>query len=871
MKDVTEPSKFHCPDCGRTFTLNEGMAGRKGQCPCGAVFRVPLDADSQPRIFQHGKVSLAAPALPIGSAGQPDTFGPGEIETTPGTHSTHVVRGILRRWYVVLAVFVVVAGAGVPLAWVLLPPKQSANAGIRVAPIIPAILFNDSDSDRVIPMYENFMNTQAMIMTSDPVLQRAADELAQANLTFFEGTSPLADLCQRLHIPAGLTSRLGITPSTTEKPEADKTEKLDPVQALRDALQDGDIRIQPQRRSELITILVDSFNGAEACKIADAIVRAYMAIEGSKSSETEDKQLSILEEERRTLAERIQQQRETIHQMAEEYGTVALTDRQSMMLDRVADLQKELTRVEALRMAQEARHQLLQKTEDPNAAPRQMAERRQQFITADPTVAALTQRVAQLEQELIIAQQSLAPQNPELQKTERILQAFQQRLQAKRQELTDEFGEAVGQETARAALDQVTIAQAQLEEITTQETILQQELEKENLATIALGRKQLDIRKQQEQLALNQNLHDTIRKRIQQLQLEQKRPARISVAYQARATMLPSRRKKLAVAIPFGALCAGLGLAFLLTKADHHLRSQQDIVQRLGVPVLGTVVNPRELRRKQLPRQLVDDIQAIRSNLCLLGRGNMTHTLAISSAGVGEGKTTLAVNLATSVARSGKRVLLIDGDLRKPDVAHSFGLPKHGWGVPDVLLGLCSFEQAVQASSVPCLDVLVCDGRNGEHAVEALSEPKTSAMLQEITKNYDHVIVDTPPVLAGPLALLWARLADAVVLSTMMGRTIYPDIKEASARLAYMNINVLGQVLAKVNFSESYNRYAYYYRPQNGNGSNGRSYKNNRPLLVSITAEDQHTQEQSAPNQSRNVPPEHPTQTMDKPSLDDRA
>jgi len=829
------------------------MAGRKGQCPCGAIFRVPVDSDSGARILHHGDMALAATTQPMGSLGQPDTFGPSDTESTPGGVNAHVVRGILRRWYVVLAVFIVVAGAGVPLAWVLLPPTQRANAAIRVAPIIPAILFNDSDSDRVIPMYENFMNTQALIMTSDPVLQRAADELAEANLGVFEKTSPLADLCHKLHLPASLADKLGIS--------SDKVEKLEPMQALREAIRDGLIQVGPERRSELITISVDYIDDREACMIADAIVRAYMAIEGSKSSETEDKQLSILEEERRTLAEKIQQQQETVRQMAEEYGTVALSDRQKMMLDRVADLQKELTRVEALRMAQEAKLQLLRKTQDPNAAPQQMAERRQQYINADPTVTALTGHLAQLEQDLIIAQQSLAAQNPELQKTEKLLQAFRERLAAKREELTDEFDQSVGRETARTASDQVTIAQAQLEQTTVQETILKAELEKENLATIGLGRKQLAIREQQEQLALNQNLHDTIRKRIRELQLEQKRPARISVAYHARATMLPSRRKKLAVAIPFGALCAGLGLAFLLTKTDHRLRSHEEIVRRLGVPVLGTVVNPRELRRKQLPQQLVDDIQSIHSNLCLLSQGHMPHILAISSAGMGEGKTTLAVNLATSVARSGKRVLLIDGDLRKPDVAHSFGLPKHGWGVPDVLLGLRRFDQTVQASSVACLDVLACDGRNGDPAVEALSEPRTAVLLREIAKDYDHVIVDTPPILAGPIALLWARLADAVVLSTMMGRTVYPDIKEAAERLAYMNINVLGHVLAKVNFSESYNRHAYYYRHQNGNGSNGRSHQNNRPLLVSIAPE--------YPDQSQRHTPQHHPQTVEEPSPED--
>ena len=107
---------------------------------------------------------------------------PLETPAGPGVDSsTNLITPILRRWHIVLITFLIICTIGIPAVWLLIKPTYAANAAIRVAPIIPSILFSDKDSEGVIPMYNNFMNTQADLIKSDQILQRVADDLVDKN------------------------------------------------------------------------------------------------------------------------------------------------------------------------------------------------------------------------------------------------------------------------------------------------------------------------------------------------------------------------------------------------------------------------------------------------------------------------------------------------------------------------------------------------------------------------------------------------------------------------------------------------------------------------------------------------------------------
>jgi capsular exopolysaccharide synthesis family protein len=210
------------------------------------------------------------------------------------------------------------------------------------------------------------------------------------------------------------------------------------------------------------------------------------------------------------------------------------------------------------------------------------------------------------------------------------------------------------------------------------------------------------------------------------------------------------------------------------------------------------------------------DYQTIRANLGMLEGGGMPKTLVVTSPKMKEGKTTFAVNLAISVSKSGKKVLLIDGDMRNPCIASLLGLPKGSRCLQDVLLGKKALHDALYSVPSSRMDVIAADSSNTDGAFELLASSVTVQRLSEIGQGYDHVIIDTPPVLAFADALIWAKVADGVILTCFAGQTTSPDLKKAQERLAQINAKVLGTVLGNVEVDDSYHPYGYRYYPRSG-------------------------------------------------------
>ncbi len=719
---------------------------------------------------------------------------------------------VLRRWHIVLAIAFVISAIGIPAVWLLINPAYTATAAIRVAPVIASILFSDKESEGVLPMYQNFMNTQASLIQSDQVLQRIADDLVDKNLKFFEGdVSPVAKLKGAF--------KGDVNPAAKLK-GAFKGD-VNPVAKLKEALVNEVIIVAPVRQSELITLTMKSRDSTEAAQIVDAFVRAYMSIVVSKETEGGDRQLAILESELKVLADELKRQRQTIRQMAEEYGSVALTSRQEMMMQRVADLQSELTKAQTQRQRLQTQQQLLGQRGPQEGSPGDVItgdviKRRYEFINANPTYQLLSNNITQLNQGLIVATQEMAPTNPELKQKADLLEVLKTRLKEKEDELGKTFDELITTELAQNHAEQLAnhaeqLANAEIEltEMTAYVNRLQEMQSAENIETIEVGRKQLAIQDLQEQLTFTKELYDTVQRRIQQLDMERKRPARISVAYNASVAPLPNKRIKFTAALAFGSLAAGCFLAFLLGRADHSLYTPQEITKYIDVRVIGTTLKNNNPATPLLSQQTSFDYQAIRANLGLLNGDGIPNKLVIASPGTHDGKTVFAVNLATSLANAGKKVLLIDGDLRKPDLRHVLDLPKGSRGLQSFLWG-ADDEKVVHHYSAG-FDVLAADSRNAADAFEILSHSQVSKKLDRISEKYDHVIIDTPPVLAFPDALLWAKMADGAIVTSFSGHTSGHDLKETITRLEQINAKVLGTVFQNVSTNESYNRYAYGY------------------------------------------------------------
>jgi len=734
------------------------------------------------------------------------------FETPPepeGQSISNLIAGILHHWPLVLVTFVVICAIGIPAVWFLIEPQYCATASIRVAPIIPNVLFSDKDSERVMPMYENFKTDQARLIAADQrVLQWVADDLSDKGLKFFEKRSPLSEKAAGL--VKTLRQAIGEKIIAIVLPE----KAVDPIEVLRQAITKEIITAIPVRRSELININMLNSDPKEAEQIATSFRMAYMSVEGSRSSQGEDQKLQLLENQRRIYEEKLQLQSESLRQLAQEYGSVELTQRQDIMIQRVAVLQELATKLDADKILLEITIELLEKTKDGKTLQKALLERRHTFVQNDILIRMLTERIAQLEEELISAGQVLSDENPQLKRRAELLEAFEAKLEEHREKVEKTFNESVAEELSENREAELADAKLELQGLIAQRYILQAKIDKEDINTIELGRKQLAIVEQQEQLDLTKEVLVTIRRRIQQMEMERKRPARISVPYETTIIPVPSKRIKYTIALMFGGMACGMLLAFLKDKADLRLHTPNDVTKCIGIRIIGTTTSSHNVKPALLPGQIAEDYQTIRTNLGLLDGEGIPNKLVVTSPETREGKTTFAINLATSLSRSGKKVLLIDGDLRKPDIARFLNLPKVSKGLQDVLLGK-EFDQAVYSIPSTGLDVLASDSHGGMDAYELIASPIARRRINELSEKYDHVIIDTPPVLVFPDALIWAKFGDAVILTSFAGKTTTPELRKAKERLMRIDARVLGTVLSNVQAEQSYSHRGHGYYAQN--------------------------------------------------------
>ncbi len=704
-----------------------------------------------------------------------------QVETPQPVHqgeAMDVAGAMLRRWPLIIGVAVLVCGIGFAAMLKFVKKEYRSEGAVEIASIVPAILYSDTASEGPMPNYENFKNGQAKIMGSDKVLNRVADEMSGKGLKFFAGRD-------------------------------------DYLMALREAVDRGVIKIEPDRNSNLITIqmfsTMETYKQAE--QIIDSIIRSYMAVSGVEQTSVAEANRVALEDRRKQLQSQIERQKETIRNLVDEFGTGELTGRQDLMFEQMASLQRELINVDIRRMALESQIKARQPQEqqgDSTPTASEMVERRNVIIRSDPALQGLAADIRRYEELVMTGKQNMVSTNPELARREEMLASLQERYKQRSREAAEEIDKTFQAEQERSRQSKVSGLQAQLEQVKEYKKLLDERVKTQDSETIVLGRKQWTINDQTEQLEQTKALLAEVTRRIQELDIESKRPDRISVAFNASSVQTLSKRRKMAAGVAFGGLAAGIGLALLLEKRDKSLREPQDIVRRVGIRIIGTTTSSRDVNKKFLGQQLLDDYQTIRANLGLLGIDQEAKIIAVSSAGAGDGKTTFSINLATSFARAGQKTLLIDGDLRKPDVAITLGLGRNQRGLQEYLFGQ-PIEKCLYRVESPGFYILAADERNCSDAVDLIGQKTTEEKIRILSGRFDKIIIDTPPVLGFADALLWSKMADGVVLVSFVGHTSRPDLKESLDRLKEAGAHILGTVVNNVRVQQSYRRYGYGY------------------------------------------------------------
>jgi capsular exopolysaccharide synthesis family protein len=215
---------------------------------------------------------------------------------------------------------------------------------------------------------------------------------------------------------------------------------------------------------------------------------------------------------------------------------------------------------------------------------------------------------------------------------------------------------------------------------------------------------------------------------------------------------------------------------------------------------LVTLINPKS--------PVSEAYRTLRTNIHFSSVDEQIRIIMVASAQAGEGKTTTVSNLAVAYAQEGKKVLLIDADLRKPSLHRVFTVSNHS-GLTSVLSGQYPFQEVVKETHVENLDVIT-SGPIPPNPSEMLSSLKMKSVLEEIKNLYEIILFDTPPVLAVTDALIVSSMSEGVVLVVSSNKVKKEMVKKAKSNLEHVNARILGVVLNNVNLGKD-RPYYYYY------------------------------------------------------------
>jgi Mrp family chromosome partitioning ATPase len=228
-----------------------------------------------------------------------------------------------------------------------------------------------------------------------------------------------------------------------------------------------------------------------------------------------------------------------------------------------------------------------------------------------------------------------------------------------------------------------------------------------------------------------------------------------------------------------------------------------------------------------LKGMLAEGYRSLKVNLQFACMDQKVNSLAFASAGLGEGKTTTVINLAITIAQDGRRVLIVDADLRKPAVNTRLGLKREPglsevlvgnakWQevvqtAPDLMLGKLGFDQILSAPGVDNLSVIT-SGHPPENPSEFFNSQRIVDLIAELEENYDLVIFDCPPILPVADAVLIGPKVDGVVLVYQVGKIGRTPLQRAKALLENAQAHIIGVVLSNVSaeFSPDYYHEQYY-------------------------------------------------------------
>lgn len=677
-----------------------------------------------------------------------------------------------RRWTVLATVVLCLIGATVYL--LKATPIYTSSSRIFVDQTGPRLLTADSDAGLV--KSDSYLYTQAQVISSTPILTAAIANMDVHSMVTFKGVdNVLAFLEKELQVDVG-------------------------------------------KKDDLITVSMDSASPQEAAEIANNVVDAYMTFSSGMKRNSAAEVLRILTKERDVTGQELAQKLQEMLKFKRDNGALSLQDKDgNIIIERLAALQQSLTQCELDEADAEAEYELGAAMMSSPVAIRRYVDAQQSKGDQyrDQEYADLRSTLDKYELAEQQANLTAGPQSEQMKGIDLGIAALQKQVTERERRF------------AEAHLAELT---DHLEAAKKKHMIIKQAFEAQQKLALDLNAKETEYAELQADLDRLQDSYKLLETRIKETDVSENGGAlNIQVLEVGRPGEKPTKPRKtvtMSIALLAG-LMLGTGAGLTLEWVDRKLRTPDEVVSALGVPVLGVVPHMRGrmtlvLRGQNVHRasmsETAEAYRTIRTAVQFgTGSAEEVKTLLVTSPSAGDGKSTSASNLAIAFAQAGYRTLLIDCDLRKP-VQHKIFELEGEHGLTNVVAGEMKLAEAIRKTDTPRLSVLPC-GPLPTNPSEMLNGKRFSKVMSALVAAFDKIIIDSPPVMPVTDARVLAASADVTILVVRADKTT-----DRQSALALDGLRSVGGVVLGVLMNdmprrkEAYGYYSgyYYYGRESG-------------------------------------------------------
>jgi succinoglycan biosynthesis transport protein ExoP len=737
----------------------------------------------------------------------------------PRKHLRRYLRQIQRRKWVILAF--IFASALISIAHTTRQtPIYKATARLEIDQesnnVLPYQDFNSTQTYNY--FYEEFLQTQIKHITSRTLAARVVEveELDRAE------TAVGQQEIERNRLSA-LWAR--ITGQTVKKEKAYIAPSRENIreQAI-DRILAG-LSVMPIKDSRVVEISYTSPDPEEAARMANTITDQYIDYNFQAKYDATSRATDFLQKQLVDLKSKVEKQEADVIKYARDHNILNVSEKKDVVHQALGDISTQLTEARSIRMDKESVYLTLAKAkpEDfPQALRTPIIEKLQSSLFSD-------------EQELAQLSSQLGPSMPQVKKLKSKIQATLQQL-AREQQL---------------AIDN---AYKEYETALAREKLLSGAFEKQKILANNLNESSISYNILQREAETTKQLYDGLLQRLKEAGvaagLKSSNIRVVDKAKVPKAPFNPDMRKNLAIALMLG-LMGGLGLAFFLNYLDNTVKTPEDVEEMIGLPSLGLIPSlqsarsrygyrPSDRKRKTyfnaLTKQgvelatlvagsslIAESYRAVRTALLLSSPENPPKIITVTSARAGEGKTTTVCNMALSLAQTGKSVLILDCDMRRPKVKKIF--KEKGAGLGEYLTGQVGFSDVIRETTIPNLSI-VHSGTLAPNPGELLGSLRMQNAIEASSGVFDYILIDTPPLMTVTDPLIVAPMTDGVILVTKGSKNPPEILKKAKKNLEMVHARILGVLCNDVDLHSSdftyyYHQYAEYasYLPDEEPGS----------------------------------------------------